>query len=265
MSALLLLLSDDAPNPRSLFAAGEQGIWLDPSDFSTLYQDSTGTTPVTAVGQPVGKILDKSGRGNHATQTTAASRPTLQQDSNGLYYLSFDGTDDWMIAGAASTFNFLHNNLGATVFCGYMPSGTSVYHAIVATGNLGNAGAVGFTLGQDDRTVGATYNIIANGSVSLFVNSNPTTGVTASKRVVSVVNASGKHITRKNAVQISAATETGSASLANSAYGLNIGRTGAGIAPLNGRIYQLIIRGAESNDGQIAATEAWVNGKTRAY
>jgi hypothetical protein len=78
-------------NPASLFAAGEQGAWYDPSDLSALFQDSAGTTPVTAVGQPVGKMLDKSGRGNHATQATAASRPILQQDSNGKYYLAFDG------------------------------------------------------------------------------------------------------------------------------------------------------------------------------
>ena len=47
-------------SPLSLFAAGEQGAWYDPSDFSTMFQDSTGTTPVTAVGQSVGLILDKS-------------------------------------------------------------------------------------------------------------------------------------------------------------------------------------------------------------
>lgn len=45
---------------QALFAAGEQGAWYDPSDFSTLFQDSAGTTPVTAVGQPAGLILDKS-------------------------------------------------------------------------------------------------------------------------------------------------------------------------------------------------------------
>lgn len=45
---------------RLLFAAGEQGAWYDPSDLSTLYQDSAGTTPVTALGQPVGLMLDKS-------------------------------------------------------------------------------------------------------------------------------------------------------------------------------------------------------------
>jgi hypothetical protein len=47
-------------SPASLFAAGEPGVWYDPSDFSTMFQDSVGTTPVTAVEQPVGLLLDKS-------------------------------------------------------------------------------------------------------------------------------------------------------------------------------------------------------------
>jgi hypothetical protein len=54
-------------NPNSLFPTGAQGFWFDPSDFSTMFQDDAGTVPVTAVGQAVGRILDKSGRGNHAT------------------------------------------------------------------------------------------------------------------------------------------------------------------------------------------------------
>lgn len=44
----------------SLFASGEQGVWYDPSDMTSLFQDSAGTTPVTAVEQPVGLMLDKS-------------------------------------------------------------------------------------------------------------------------------------------------------------------------------------------------------------
>lgn len=36
------------------------GVWLDPSDLTTLYQDSFGTIPVTKDGDPVGLILDKS-------------------------------------------------------------------------------------------------------------------------------------------------------------------------------------------------------------
>ena len=63
-------------SPISLFSAGEQGIWLDPSDLTTMFQDRAGTTPVTTPGQTVGKRLDKSGRGNHAVAPTDAARPT---------------------------------------------------------------------------------------------------------------------------------------------------------------------------------------------
>lgn len=46
--------------PSDLFLGGIPGAWYDPTDLSTMFQDSTGTTPVTAVEQPVGLILDKS-------------------------------------------------------------------------------------------------------------------------------------------------------------------------------------------------------------
>ncbi len=51
---------DPYTSPDALFINNEQGVWYDPSDFSTLFQDSAGTTPVTAVEQPVGLMLDKS-------------------------------------------------------------------------------------------------------------------------------------------------------------------------------------------------------------
>ena len=44
---------------KKLFANGEQGFFYDPSDMGTMYQDAAGTVPVTAVGQPVGLVLDK--------------------------------------------------------------------------------------------------------------------------------------------------------------------------------------------------------------
>lgn len=60
-----LNLPDPEPEPPSfsilqLFSGSEPGFWYDPSDLSTLYQDSAGTTPVTAPGQTVGLLLDKS-------------------------------------------------------------------------------------------------------------------------------------------------------------------------------------------------------------
>ena len=55
---------------------------LDPSDMSTLFQDEAGTIPVTAVEQPVGRILDLSERGNHATQSTTTKRPVYSRRVN---------------------------------------------------------------------------------------------------------------------------------------------------------------------------------------
>jgi hypothetical protein len=47
------------PAMLDLFVYNEQGLWLDPSDLSTLFQDTAGTTPVTAPGQTVALALDK--------------------------------------------------------------------------------------------------------------------------------------------------------------------------------------------------------------
>lgn len=85
-------------SPASLFAGGEHGAFFDPSDLSTMFQDDAGTVPA-AVGSVVGRINDKSGRGNHATQATTANKPILRQ-SGSLYYLEFDGVDDFLATPA---------------------------------------------------------------------------------------------------------------------------------------------------------------------
>lgn len=64
---------------KSLFANNEQGFAYDPNDLSTMFQDAAGTIPVTAAGQPVGLMLDKSGRNNHAFQNDSGKRPLLKQ------------------------------------------------------------------------------------------------------------------------------------------------------------------------------------------
>ena len=82
------------PRLGAMRSGGTEGAWYDPSDLSTLFQDSAGTTPVTASGQPVGKMLDKSGNGNHATQATAARRPTYQ---TGPARATIDNVDDRLL------------------------------------------------------------------------------------------------------------------------------------------------------------------------
>jgi hypothetical protein len=89
--------------PAALFPGGVQGAWYDPSDVATLAQDSAGTTPVTADGDPVGRMLDKSGNGWHLTQATSGNRPTYRTGS-GLSWLEFDGVDDFLLSAGTYTF-----------------------------------------------------------------------------------------------------------------------------------------------------------------
>jgi hypothetical protein len=76
--------------------AGIAGLsfWLKAPDTSTLWQESTFTTPA-GNGDVVGGWQDKSGLSNNATQTVTADKPTRQDNSiNGLPTVKFDGTDD---------------------------------------------------------------------------------------------------------------------------------------------------------------------------
>lgn len=79
----------------SLFSPSEKGFAYDFSDLSTMFQDTAGTIPVTAVDQLVARVNDLSGNGNHLIQSTSGSRPLLKKDSKG-YYLLFDGTSKTM-------------------------------------------------------------------------------------------------------------------------------------------------------------------------
>ena len=101
MSTILGYASNFQNLITKLFANGEQGFFYDPSDMGTMFQDAAGTIPVTAAGQSVGLIRDKSGRNNHAYQTASASRPLLQRNATtGAYYLAFDGADDFLVTNS---------------------------------------------------------------------------------------------------------------------------------------------------------------------
>jgi hypothetical protein len=66
--------------------------WYDPSDLTTMWQDAARTTPVTAAGQSVCALNDKSGAGNHVTQATTGNCPVLTLDGSSRRYLACSGT-----------------------------------------------------------------------------------------------------------------------------------------------------------------------------
>lgn len=246
-----------------LFASGEQGAWFDPSDLSTLYQDAAGTTPVTAVEQPVGRMLDKSGRGNHATQTTTASRPTLQIDTAGNYFLSFDGIDDSLVTGninfsATDKMTVLtadHSawdnvtrvlaGLSASVFgvngTFWLTAYDSTYNARSAAylrGNLRGAGGYG----PDQRTLGVRRLVRSfRFDISKDVLANET-----------LIRLNGVPTPLTNTPLDPSA---GSGNFGN--WPLFIGRVGSSY-PFNGRLYGLIVRGAQTDDLHLTNAEKFL-------
>ncbi len=78
---------------RLLFSSNEPGFFYDFDDWSTMFQDTAGTQPVTAPNQGVALALDKSGNDNHATQATTAARPLTARHPDGGVRNELDGSD----------------------------------------------------------------------------------------------------------------------------------------------------------------------------
>lgn len=74
-----------------LWAFADDGVWYDPSDLSTLWQDDAKIVPVTSSGDVVAVMEDKSGNGHDAVQTNAAKRWQYFVDGNGKGCLAADG------------------------------------------------------------------------------------------------------------------------------------------------------------------------------
>jgi hypothetical protein len=99
-----------AISPAALFASNEVGVWYDPSDLTTLFTDTTGSTPVTAAGQSVALMLDKSKR-------------TFFESRRNLLTYSEDFADaSWTKANSSVTANAL-----------IAPNGTLTADSLVST------------------------------------------------------------------------------------------------------------------------------------
>jgi hypothetical protein len=134
-------------SPAQVFTGSAAGLWLDPSDISTGFQDSAGTTPQTASGQPTGKRLDKSGRGNHVLQASAGARPEYDV-IGGISSDFMDGSDD-----GYSTAAFAGGTLTSTMDCFVAVKRTSTAKGVVC---CQTSAAVTEFFGVFDSAGGAT-------------------------------------------------------------------------------------------------------------
>ena len=167
-----LVRQSSAFDPLTLWAQGQQGAFYAPWDLNTLFQDSAGTTPVTADGDPVGLMLDKSGNGNHASQSTTAAKPTYRTDGT-LHWLEFDGVDDYMSSQLPGNLNedfFLSfscsvsGSLSSTHSVSGIQNSNSATPGLILYGRRGLSGTVdqaGSLVANETQTGNTTLNISA--------------------------------------------------------------------------------------------------------
>jgi hypothetical protein len=238
---------------RSIVAANN-GLIYNIQDLSTLYQDAAGTIPVTAAGQPVGKVLDISGNGNHATQPITAARPTLVQ-INGLYALSFDGIDDYL--------NIPYLGLYAGGAC-------SIVAAIDSQNQTTNAALIS----ERNSTVATqqyipSRRVASDGIDALIINdagttvkdTNGTTSGLRTKTVRSIID-NGQNINIYKEGVLSGYdnyTRSGSLTLNNTTIGASISTTNSMFMKMN--LFGLIVVKSALNDTQRQQCEKYLGRK----
>ena len=247
----------------SLFAAGEKGVWYDPSDITTLFQDVAGTIPVTATGQSVALMRDKSGNNAHATQSDAAKRPTYYNYPGTAYSaLHFDGTDDFMVTGSL---NFTGTNkVTATTGFHLIPPNTGSSRIMVEFGTGASNGGFYITAknNMQDHSIGA------RGTASLYVrfpNNDPQHDVITGLYDLSQSDRTLGLIPRMNgylATSLSyVGTDTGNTASMFGNLPLYIGARAGTTFFFTGNFYGAVIRGAESTQTEITLAETWTASK----
>lgn len=222
----------------SLFNTSTDGFWFDTSDISTLFQDSSGTTPVLSDSDPVGLVNDKSGFSNQATATGTA-RPTWDE-TNGR--LVFDGIDDELTFGGTPS-AFVTKTQSYTLMGWIAPSSTAVWSLL----NIANSAT--------DRhgLLGGSGNVLAgiyNGTA--YVGQRADAVYTAGQRIhVAYTHESGSVTLYINGV----ATNTGTA-IGNLGTNNSIGFTNNGNWRLAGTADTVIGLDYVATPEQIAAVYA---------
>lgn len=228
-------------DPATLSPTG----WYDPSDLSTLWQDTAATSPVTTDGQSVARINDKSGNGRNLTQASAGGRP-IYHTSGGLHWLEFDGSDDALNAAVAVS-NFIANS-AHEVCVGFRAdtiaqnNATNVFSNMATWGD--NGGFVSSYL-RNNGNGGTAGTAALAGAYNWDGNADKAENAytVAADAIFSQRHDSGNILGRLNSL-----TETSAASgnTSNIAGILRLGVQGgsSGITNLDGRIYGFFIKNA---------------------
>ena len=241
-------LPDEAQIQEALWTPAllRPALWLDAADLSTI---STGTG--------VSELRDKSGNGRHVTQGTGGTQPTLTPSGlNGRNVLSFNGSQYLTSPAAVSTWNFLHNTNGSSVFAVWKSGNISdpnAAYSLLGTSAVATVN-IGYALITDDRVASSrNEKVIAQivrgasgtetmGNVSADLAHPPNTPVILS-HIADPNNgtAANRSFLRANKTLTQANLSTLAPSASNASFALQIGACGNNVLPLTGYIAEIVV------------------------
>jgi hypothetical protein len=96
---------------------GSMALWLDFDNYQTIFQDTAGTSPVTAVGQSIKRISDQSGNGRHFTEATNA--PVYAKMDGETFGANFSGNKYLSCSSDALSFLYLGSPFTVVAHVGF--------------------------------------------------------------------------------------------------------------------------------------------------
>jgi hypothetical protein len=237
--------------------------WTD--ETKTYYLPATATTMYFAVAlafavagatMSIDNISVRELPGNHATQATLAARPIYRIDAGGRPYLEFDGTDDFMITGAAFTLGQVHSVWAGANLPARAAGSSSSLFCLSGSAN-----------GDNKRAELAAYNTGSGYRIRTVYPSIDTFSTGLALTVPSAVvlgqhRYSGTQVVQRNAGAGTSNTITTTSADFTEPNFLLVGRHGITTQYLVGGLYGLVVRGAAPMDAQIANAERWIARKT---
>ena len=215
------------------FPTGEQGFFLDASDLSTMYQDTAGTTPVTAAGQPVGRWEDKSGNGYIFSQSTSSKRPIYQTDGT-HHWVDFDGVDDSILSSANVN---MTGSDEVGLFSSVRNESPSAFSVIAEFGDYSSSIPDGsFQLYSPSDSGGFLVRGTSNAAVTVSTDANDTVWCGDSKISTPITR-----LAKNGGAPISSSNSLGTGNFSSLPVGL--GARGQSNFFFNGRIYAFMVFG----------------------
>jgi hypothetical protein len=213
--------------------------------------DSTGTTPVTAVGDVIGRVNDRIGS-NHATQATTASKPMVVINAQGKKVISFDGSNDFL---QLSQPVFTAANDDGFVCAGVVPTTITGVQAVVASrGPSGTPTSCANGLFMSSGTPLAYW----EGGVSTTLTGS---AVTAGTPLVISARKAGTSVSLRvnGAVAQSGATSVTNTTIASTSIGISLsGTANDPLLPGNEKITVAVICKGVVSDADALLIEKWI-------